>query len=122
MKARTHALSRISLPHTMAAVLALGFVAGPALADTNDADADVPRAYVSYADLDLSTEEGATALYNRIVRAAHRVCPRPHSLNIRAAQMTNQCIDAAVERAVNDVNSPQLARVGAANGKRSSRG
>ncbi|MBX5461590.1 MAG: UrcA family protein [Steroidobacteraceae bacterium] len=122
MKARTHALSRISLPQTMAAVLALSCVAGPALAGANDVDADVPRAYVSYADLDLSTEEGATRLYHRIVRAAETVCPKSHALNLRAASMTQQCIADAVERAVNEVNSPQLARLATTNGKRPSRG
>jgi UrcA family protein len=68
-----------------------------------------PTVRVRYDDLNLSSEQGAHALYRRIVKAAQEVCPDASSreLNVRAAG--ERCEAAAVAKAVSDVNSPQLA-------------
>ena len=52
---------------------------------------------VSYRDLNLSTIEGATALYLRIKRAANHVCDE-------------SCYQAAIADAVAKVNSPRRPR------------
>jgi UrcA family protein len=72
---------------------------------------DVPTVVVSYADLDVSTPEGARALYQRISVAAHKVCPFKDSVQPLRVAMNNACRAAAIERAVSSVNSTQLAAV-----------
>lgn len=68
---------------------------------------------VSYADLNLATVDGATALYGRLKRAAREVCgldyvqpdERLHS------SIWKTCYDSAIAEAVTKVNSPMLAAV-----------
>ena len=99
----------------IARILALSVMSAAATltqAGTPPAD-DVPTVRVHYADLDLSTEHGAAALYKRIEGAAKQVCPSPNSLSARAAKLAQHCVATAIERAVADVNSPQLARLSA---------
>jgi UrcA family protein len=79
---------------------------------------DTPRVVVRYDDLDLTSEQGAVTLYQRISGAARQVCPNASGPSLRAMQLQRSCISAAIERAVTDVNSPTLAKVGAARGKR----
>jgi UrcA family protein len=123
MIARSFDFPRRFIARTATSLLALGLIfAGTALADTRQIDDDIPRAYVNYGDLDLSTEQGAVTLYKRIANAARLVCPTPTPRNMKMKRIADQCIEDAVSRAVADVNSPQLARVGAANGYRDSRG
>jgi UrcA family protein len=74
---------------------------------------DVPTVRVSYQDLDLSSEHGAAALYSRIAGAAKRVCPSTNVMGVQARITAEKCVAAAIERAVADVNSPQLARLSA---------
>ena len=74
---------------------------------------EVPTVRVHYQDLDLSTEHGAATLYKRIEGAAKQVCPSASGLNVRASRLVDQCVARAIERAVADVNSPQLARLSA---------
>jgi len=61
---------------------------------------------VHYADLDLTTRAGAVALYWRLKWAAEDVCADAHGLQSLA--LVNGCIDAAVGRAVAQINSPLL--------------
>lgn len=74
---------------------------------------DVPTVRVHYQDLDLSTEYGAATLYKRIESAAKQVCPATNAMSARTSQLAQKCVAAAIERAVADVNSPQLARLSA---------
>jgi UrcA family protein len=70
-----------------------------------------PAAKVAYADLDLSTTDGARALLHRIRHAAQDVCgPEPaHSpLLPRAGASYRDCITASVDAAVAQVGSPAL--------------
>jgi UrcA family protein len=108
----------------IARIVALGLMSAAAAvsqAGTSASD-EVPTVQVHYADLDLSTEHGALTLYKRIEGAARRVCPSASSLNIRASQLSARCVSTAIERAVADVNSPQLAKVGAVRARRLSQG
>lgn len=71
-----------------------------------------PSVKVSYADLNLSTQEGATRLYSRIKRAARTVCgmdhPQPEELMYGHWK---PCYDNAIATAVTKVNSPMLTAV-----------
>jgi UrcA family protein len=108
----------------IARILALGLMSAAAAvsqAGTSMSD-EVPTVRVHYEDLDLSTEHGALTLYKRIEGAAKRVCPTASALSLRASQASARCVDAAISRAVADVNSPQLAKVGAVRSRRLSQG
>jgi UrcA family protein len=88
----------------MAAVLGL-FGAAQALAvDGLDRQRS---ATVSFRDLNLSTIEGATALYLRIKRAANHVCYESEG----SEQAFRSCRQAAIGDAVAKVNSPLLTAV-----------
>ncbi|MGH8133968.1 MAG: UrcA family protein [Steroidobacteraceae bacterium] len=77
--------------------------AAPASADTPG----VRSVTVSYRDLNLSTIEGATALYRRLKVAANSVCDEPGA-GIGAYQAWRSCYQAAMADAVTRVNSPLL--------------
>lgn len=74
---------------------------------------DVPHAAVKFGDLDLSSPNGAAALYGRIRLAAYDVCgsfdtdmrdlPDPIELNT--------CVHNAVRNAVAKVNQPALSAI-----------
>ncbi len=77
-----------------------------------DATARPSAESVVYADLDLSTPDGARVLLKRIDLAARRICgPGPsHSpLEPRAAAYYRNCVVASVDAAVAGVGSPMLA-------------
>ena len=99
-------------------LLFLGNVApvGTSLAQTA-LPAQTPRSVtVSYADLNLSSEEGARRLYKRLVHAAERVCPEDSGsvLTLKANREARKCIAEAVERAAQQIQSPRFAEVAAA--------
>lgn len=88
-----------------AVFLAVGSMSGIAEAQT----AAKPAATVSYADLDLSTHDGARALLKRINVAAKEACgPAPvmSPLTPIAATLHERCITEAAARAVAEVNAP----------------
>ena len=72
---------------------------------------DVPSVVVSFGDLDLSTTDGANALYKRISAAAHKVCPFEDSVHPLEVALNNSCRSAAIARAVGKVNNAKLATV-----------
>jgi UrcA family protein len=69
----------------------------------------VPSLAVKYDDLDLSTRDGAVALYQRISAAAHLVCPEPQNTSIADVQVARACRRVAIDHAVQAVHNPQLA-------------
>jgi UrcA family protein len=71
----------------------------------------VPTAVVKYGDLNISTNDGALVLYQRIAAAARRVCPPEDSRDLAQAARSNACRTAAVARAVREVHSQRLAEV-----------
>jgi UrcA family protein len=71
------------------------------------ADEPAKSIKVSYADLDLSTQAGATTLYTRIRGAARQVCGDEGSTYTDHA-IWRGCFKRAVGDAVTKVNSPRL--------------
>jgi UrcA family protein len=88
-------------------LLAGSFGVAQAAAPTDE----VPTAVVSYGDLDLSTSDGARTLYKRISVAAQQICPFQDAVEPSRMAKNHACREAAIERAVNAVNSAQLAAV-----------
>jgi UrcA family protein len=77
-----------------------------------------PATVVAYGDLDLNTEAGARALYSRIAAAAERVCPYQDPRDLARFAQFRSCRNAAIERAVSEVKSSQLAALRAVHVKR----
>ena len=65
---------------------------------------------VNYRDLNLSTIEGATTLYERLKGAARRVCDEPTS-GLDQHRAYQACYRAAIADAVTKVNNPLLTKV-----------
>jgi UrcA family protein len=86
--------------------LLAGSVGAAQAATSEDA---VPTVVVRYGDLDLSTTDGARVLYQRISVAARQVCPVQITRVLALVGKNRACREAAIERAVNAVNNPQLA-------------
>jgi UrcA family protein len=76
----------------------------PAAARSDDVNAQIVR----FSDLDLSRPAGAQALYHRIQGAARDVC----EVNAPRAYLDRvpyqQCVSAAIARAVVDIDAPLL--------------
>ncbi|MDE1468106.1 UrcA family protein [Aurantiacibacter sp. D1-12] len=79
------------------AVATSGIVLSPAIAEAQDQGRTTS---VSYADLDLSTDEGVETLNFRIERAARQICGfNEHETGTRIrSQETRQCVTEARER------------------------
>ncbi len=66
---------------------------------------------VNFHDLDLSTIEGATALYKRIRRAANFVCSDTGTAGLASYREWRSCYQTAIADAVTKVNNPLLTAV-----------
>jgi UrcA family protein len=102
----TFTQNRKNLIAAVAAVL-FGSAAVAAHADTVN---DVPAVTVRYADLNLDTQAGVAALYNRIHNAAVQVCGDVDSRQLEEAVAAKACVDRAIAASVNAVQNPQLTR------------
>jgi UrcA family protein len=91
-------------------VLVSGFAAVCSAADSTDA----PQAIVKYADLDLSTSQGAAVHYRRIRSAAEGVCAPLDGERLDSKVRARTCVQRAIEGAVAKVNRPALFAVYAA--------
>jgi UrcA family protein len=119
----SHTFTSKSFTRAALMMLASGFVAVTATAaNAAQSEAQAPAVSISYADLNLATEQGTVALYRRIVSAAHRVCDTNTGPNARLAARAQHCVNEAVARAVHDVQSPKLAELQAARSRRVDRG
>jgi UrcA family protein len=69
-----------------------------------------PSVKISYVDLDISTDHGLKTLYGRIEDAASQVCPHLISGDFSSVrnQVVSSCRDAAIARAVEQINNPRL--------------
>jgi UrcA family protein len=63
---------------------------------------------VAFADLNLSTPAGVSALYTRLRNAAEIVCDSSHLDPLAYYRRHKQCTEAAISKAVLDVNAPLL--------------
>jgi UrcA family protein len=75
---------------------------------TSAAAEDVPTKTVRFHDLDITTLDGAKALYSRIRAAARDVCELSTGSDPILRVAIKGCIDKAVDKAVKDVNAPML--------------
>jgi len=77
----------------------------------NDGDVgDVPQAVVKFGDLNLTSPQGAAALYDRIVAAAYQVC-ESFDVDMRglvAGWQLLACVHSAIAHAVTKVGQPEL--------------
>jgi UrcA family protein len=85
-------------------------VAPARAADPTDPDA-VPAVAVHYSDVNVNTTAGAKVVYERIVLAAHSVCPQAAPGDLATYAVARSCQRAAIDRAVDEVHSEQLALV-----------
>jgi UrcA family protein len=76
------------------------------------AAANAPSVTVRFGDLNVASEAGARALYQRLVAAAHQVCPDDSgSFDLAKLRLDKACRDQAVLRAARQIPSPQLAAI-----------
>jgi len=73
-----------------------------------------PTVVVQYSAQDLATSDAAEKLYARIRLAAQEVCPQVNPAQLARYQVALRCQNAAVDRAINSISSPQLTAVYAA--------
>jgi len=79
-----------------------------AVASSDGKADDPPIRVVQFGDLDLSQDAGIAALYSRIHSAAREVCEPLDVWSLRLLRQRFDCRDAAIGRAVADVNSAAL--------------
>jgi UrcA family protein len=75
---------------------------------TAESHAAPPTIKVAYAGLDVSQPVAAQLLYRRLQLAAQGVCGRLDPIDTAAYLRWQRCYDAALQRAVLQVNAPQL--------------
>lgn len=92
--------------------IALGV--GVTHASTAVPDEQVPKIVVRYSDLDLAQPRDAQRLYRRIQTAAQLVCENYKPDGLAGLTRYQTCIDGAVTRAVEDVNSTKVNEIHAA--------
>jgi UrcA family protein len=90
------------------AITAVGIAGG---ITTSSHAAAPPSIQVAYAGLDVSQPVGAQLLYRRLQQAAQGVCGKLDPIDVGAYLRGQQCYDAALQRAVLQVNAPQLLAV-----------
>jgi UrcA family protein len=89
--------------------IALGV--GVSHASTATPDQDAPKIVVRYAGLDLTQPRDAQRLYRRIQTAAQLVCENYKPEGASGLTRYQACINNAVARAVEDVNSTQVTEI-----------
>jgi UrcA family protein len=94
-------------------------MSGPGAALAADAADAAPSARVNYAGLDLTSEQGARILYQRIASAAERVCENPGTRDLESSFASHECKRKAISEAIEQVGNPRVAAILAARGHRS---
>lgn len=103
-----------------AACMSVAAMSGNAAAFAAGADSDgAPSLRVNYAGLDLTSDQGARILYQRIETAAERVCETGGSRDLRATLASRLCERKAIAAAIEQVGNPKLAAILAASTERS---
>jgi UrcA family protein len=70
-----------------------------------------PQSIVKFADLDISTSQGASALYGRIHGAADDVCSRMYTSTEAYRRHKDACLQKVIADAVTQVDEPALSAV-----------
>jgi UrcA family protein len=87
--------------------LALSF----ATVSSADEGTTPPQVIVKFADLDVSTSQGAVVLYGRIHSAAVNVCWRTYDSDLAYKLNKDACLQKVIADAVTHVNQPALSAV-----------
>jgi UrcA family protein len=111
------AVSRPKITLLMVLCGVVGLAASGAVSAASSQD-DGPGFSVKYSPEMLTTDAGARALYNRIVRAAEGVCPVSTGSHVISLGV-KECRAKAVASVVHQINSPRLAALLADNSKSS---
>lgn len=91
-------------------VAAAGMLLSAAVAAEPTDEFAVPELEITYGDLDLTSAEGVQALHRRLKAAAERVCPRTDGrVSVEQKAAARDCRKQALDRAVRDIGSPELA-------------
>ncbi|MBN9568553.1 MAG: UrcA family protein [Alphaproteobacteria bacterium] len=94
---------------TIFAITLMAFGAHGADAQTIQASHGVRQVSVSFADLNLNSDQGVAILMNRLESAARTVCgPEPVNMDLTGRAAFKACNDRALGAAVADVGSPRL--------------
>jgi UrcA family protein len=111
--------TRLTRCAVLAVLATAGLVVNVVLAAEPNGNFRVPQLEVEYGDLDLTTGQGVQALHRRLTDAAERVCPRT-DLRINATEKAaaRECRKQALDRAVREVGSPELAALHATTASR----
>jgi UrcA family protein len=116
---KSTAAATVSRPRVTLLMVLCG-IAGAAAAGAVSAattEEAVPRIAVKYDPNSLATDAGAKAVYRRLVLAAREVCPDVFSGSRLVSNVTRQCREEAVARAVQQINNPRLAAIDASHVK-----
>ena len=97
---------RTLLASAILSALALSFATVSRADDTT-----VPQVIVKFGDLDVSTSQGAAALYRRIHGAAVNVCSRMYVDKLAYKWHESTCLQKVIGDAVIKVNRPTLSAV-----------
>ena len=108
----------VALTLATLASIALPMIGSAATAHTEIVAGAIPSVVVRYYDLNLATETGVQALYQRIVLAARLICGDPDNRDLSGMSAARSCRQEVVARAVQTINNPQLAALRAARGGR----
>jgi UrcA family protein len=93
-----------------AAICGVLAVSAAAMCSADDRT-DVPQEVVKYADLNLSSPQGANALYSRIRAAAERACRPFDRRDLRSKIQMQACVTTAVADAVTKVGHPGVVAI-----------
>ena len=118
-----HPLRALSRRRTASQALALAglamlSLARPSLARAADPN-QPPSVTVSFGDLDMSTPQGAERLYQRLTVAAAAVCPSYDVGDLQARRVSQLCRKDALSRALEALQSSEVAAIQAARQGRS---
>jgi UrcA family protein len=107
MNTTTSTALRTLVAGAILSALALSFATVSNAAD----DTAPPQVIVKFADLDVSTSQGAVALYGRIHSAAVDVCSRMYVFEQAYRLHKDACLQKVIGDAVIKVNRPALSAV-----------
>ena len=100
----------MSLKSFACVVAMLAGLGAPAAVFAQPDDDAVPTQKVSYADLDLSSQQGAARLMQRLKSAADQVCGgEPTTWELARSRWFRGCRHDAIARAVQQLGSPLVA-------------
>ena len=94
-------LTATILTTTLAAAAQLAYAANPI-------DDSRRHIEVHYADLNLSTTEGAAVLYRRLQSAAESVCSEGGTRDLQSTFRVKTCVSTAISAAVTKIDRPVL--------------